>query len=156
MLFPSIGRTSAYSIARASNITLYCESRDDAILGKHIPKWFKQEELAKQKSIVDSAALEAIVIHTAESLWQETVNPTTSDFMPPVRGYHKIKFAALHSLTISKHYSHVIIDECHDASQALLQVLDNSMAACITLADDYQKLAGSSVYRETRVRKKVL
>jgi hypothetical protein len=145
-----IGRTSAYSIASASKgaLSRYCASTDDIILGDHIPRWFKQNELAKQKSIIDSAALEAIVIRTAESLWQETVNPTTSDFKPPIRGFHKIKLAALHGFAIPKHYSHVIIDECHDAPQALLQVIDNSMAACITLADDYQKLAGSSVYRE--------
>lgn len=156
-----IGRTSAYSIARASKGTLflYCESADEFTLADHIPQWFKWNELIRQKSIVDAAALETIVIRTAESLWQETVSPTTSDFKPPIRGFHKIKFAALHGFAIPKHYTHVIIDECHDASQALLQVIDNSqvinnsMVACITLADDYQKIAGSSVYRGEGVRK---
>ncbi|MCU7867426.1 MAG: AAA family ATPase [Candidatus Thiodiazotropha sp. (ex Lucinoma borealis)] len=150
-----IGGTSAYTIARASKGALYtyCQSGDDAVMSDHLPKWFKVE-IAKQKTAADSAALEAVAISTTDSLWQETLNPTNKDFEPPVRGYHQIKYAALHSLSIPKYYSHVIIDESHDLSQAMLQILDNSLPACVTLGDDYQNLTGRPSYREKKTREK--
>ncbi|MEW8200313.1 MAG: AAA family ATPase [Candidatus Thiodiazotropha endolucinida] len=150
-----IGGTSAYTIARASKATLfiYCESGDDVVMSEHLPKWFKVE-VAKRKTVADAAALEAAAISTTESLWQETLNPSHKDFEPPIRGYHQIKYAALHRLSIPNYYSHVIIDESHDLSQAMLQVLDNSLAACITLGDDYQNLAGRPSNREKKTREK--
>jgi hypothetical protein len=151
----SIGETSAYSIAQASKAALYiyCVSGDNNVMSKHLPKRLKLE-MAKHTNSAEAAELEAAVISTTERLWQEILNPTNKDFAPPIRGYHQIKYAALHGLNIPKYYSYVIIDESHDLSQAMLQVLDNSLLACITLGDDYQNLAGHPSYREKKTREK--
>lgn len=150
-----IGRTPASSIAQASKeaLRIYCYSDDDTVHSKHLPKWFKGQ-IAMQKTKAESTALEDVAINTAKHLWQETLNPSRKDYQPPVRGYHQIKCAALHGLTIPKHYSHVIIDESHDLSQAMLQVLDNSLSTYITLGDDYQNLTGRPAYRSKKTREK--
>jgi hypothetical protein len=150
-----IGKAPASSIAQASKeaLRVYCDSDDDTVLSKHLPKWFKGQ-ITMQKTKAESAALEDVAINTAKHLWQETLNPSRKDFQPPVRGYHQIKCAALHGLTIPKYYSHVIIDESHDLSQAMLQVLDNSLSTYITLGDDYQNLSGRPAYRSKKTREK--
>ncbi len=148
-----IGATTALSIAQAAKtaLFLFCVSGDARLLPGHLPQWFRTE-LTRQKSTADAATLEAMVLHTAEHLWQETLNPSGPDLQPPVRGYHQIKYAALNGLGIPAHYSHVILDESHDLSQAMLQVLDKSLATCITLGDDYQNLAGRPAHHDARVR----
>lgn len=150
----SIGSLSAMSIARAVQQTVnsFCMSGSDHVLEEHIPSWFIRaiEKSAHTTRIM----LKDVVLKTAAALWRETQAPSTKEFQPPVRGFHQIKYATLNGLRIPGAYTHVIVDESHDLSGALLKLLDNSPQACITLGDYYQNLSGKPSRRGIGARTK--
>lgn len=139
----SSSQISARSLVEASRKTLFkfCHSGDDNIQPDHIPNGLLLDETTKQ-----------VVLYYATKLWEETLNPTSKDFKPPVRGYHQIKWAALNGWQIPRKYTHILIDECHNLPKSMLQILDCSPQAIISLGDEYQNLQGKSQQRSNNVR----
>jgi len=125
-------------------IKRFCYSGDESIQLSHIPIWCisSLDEVTKQ-----------VVLHYAEELWKELLIPTSKEFKPPIRGYHRIKWAALNRWQIpADRYTHILIDECHDLAKSVLQILDNSPQAVISLGDEYQNLQGRSQQRTNVIR----
>ena len=141
------GRFSPANIVQAARGTVggYCYSGDDELNASHIPDWCI--------SSFDDETID-LVLHYASEFWSAIVSPASADFQPPVRGYHKVKWAALNRLQIPAHYTHVLIDECHDLPKPMLQILDCSPQAVITFGDEYQNLRGRSQQRADSVRQR--
>ncbi len=143
------GTFSVQDLVRMIRSTLagFCFSGDPEIAASHIPAWCIS-------SLDDSTAL--MVLHHASQLWQATLLPDTPGFQPPVRGYHRIKWAALNGWKIPARYTHVIIDECHDLARSMLQILDASPQAVISVGDEYQNLQGRPQRRANIIRQRVV
>lgn len=85
-------------------------------------------------------------------LWKEILNPTSKDFKPPISVNHRIKWGALNGWQIPNRYTHILIDECHNLTKPMLQILDCSHQAIISLGDEYQNLQGRSQQRSDIIR----
>ena len=146
----AVGNRSSTQIITAVRATVYrfCQSSDEYVAQKHIP--------ARYAALFD-ATLRAIVCQHARELWQLVLAPPTADFRPQVRGFHKIKWAALNHWPVPQQYSHILVDECHDLPRPVFQILACSPQARATLGDDYQNLNGHSTpqSRSTRLREMV-
>lgn len=141
------GDCPAERIAKAvrGTVAAFCYSGDDEIDANHIPDRYASsfDEMAR-----------VVVLNHATELWKAYFSPTSRDFRPPVRDYHRIKWAALNQLTIPTRYTHVLIDECHDLAKPILQILDRSPQAVISLGDEYQNLRGRARRRSNVVRQR--
>jgi energy-coupling factor transporter ATP-binding protein EcfA2 len=144
-----VGAYSVLDLAKMIRSTLagFCFSGDPQLEASHIPGWCAPY-------LDDSTRL--MVLHHASQLWQATLLPDTPDFQPPVRGYHRIKWAAMQGWTIPARYTHVIIDECHDLAKPMLQILDASPQAVISVGDEYQNLQGRPQRRANVIRQRVV
>ena len=96
----------------------------------------------------------AVLLEYANLFWRETAQPQLKHARLPIRVYHLLKMLALDkNLRLNEAaYSHVIIDEAHDLPIPLLQFLDRSPQATITLGDVCQRLDGLPVRRGGHVR----
>jgi hypothetical protein len=97
-----------------------------------------------------------VVLHHATELWKAILLPPSREFQPPVRREHRIKWAALRGWRIPARYTHVLIDECHDLKKPMLQILDSSSQAVISLGDEYQNLQGYPQRRTNVVRQRAV
>jgi hypothetical protein len=130
-----------------STVAGFCYSGDSEIDANHIPDWCAS-------SFDDSTR--HVVLHHATELWKSILLPPSHDFQPPLRGYHRVKWAALNGWKIPARYTHVLIDECHDLAKPMLQILDNSPQAVISLGDEYQNLKGRPQLRSHIVRQRTV
>lgn len=140
----SVGDLSRLQIVQAAHnaVRAYCRSNDRHISHHHIPTDFRYRE----------AAIKQLILHHASGLWQAIISPAPQSVALPIRSYHRIKWAALNRLQIPRRYTHVLIDECHDISSSVLQVIENSSQATISLGDEYQNLQGRPQYRVPTAR----
>jgi hypothetical protein len=143
----SSGAFSSRDIAKAarSAVAKFCFSGDREMNVAHIPDWCA--------SSLD-ATTRQLVLHFATELWKAVLQPRSRDFQPPLRGYHKVKWAALKGWQIPARYTHILIDECHDLAKPMLQILDGSSQAVISLGDEYQNLQGRAQVRSNVVRQR--
>lgn len=139
---------SALSVARIvrGTVSAFCRSDAAEIGSVHIPRSAPQLDAVTQQ----------MVLHHATELWKATVLPAAHDFRPPVRDYHRLKWAALQGWRIPERYTHVLMDECHDLPRPLLQLVENSRQAVITLGDEYQNLLARPQYRSPGTRQREL
>ena len=128
-------------------VAKFCYGADEEICEKHIPN-----------DVVLSldATARQVVLHHSVDLWRAILSPASRDFRPPVRGFHRIKWAALHRLRIPDYYTHVLIDECHDLSQSMAQILDHSPQIVVSLGDEYQHLGGRPQRRSSVPRQRAV
>jgi hypothetical protein len=145
----SSGAFSPRDIVKAvrSTVAGFCYSGDSEIDANHIPDWCASsfDETTRQ-----------VVLHHATELWKAMLLPPSRDFQPPLRGYHRVKWAALRGWKIPARYTHVLIDECHDLAKPMLQILDASPQAVISLGDEYQNLQGRPQLRSNIVRQRAV
>jgi len=141
----SSGKFSSEFMVKAIHNTLarFCYSGDSSVQLSHMANGYV--------SLFDETT-KRVVLEYAEKLWKEIVDPTTKDFKPPISGYHRIKWAALNGWQIPRRYTHILIDECHDLAKPMLQILDCSPQAVISLGDEYQNLQGKSQQRSNIIR----
>lgn len=139
------GSFSAQQIAKAARGTVasYCGSDDEHINVKHVPKRFAAvfNVPAKQQTVV-----------AAHAIWQSTIRGSSPNL--PLYDYHRIKLAALNGWSLPAQYTHIVIDECHNLSKAMLQILDRSTQVVISLGDEYQRLRGLAHRRAEAVRQR--
>lgn len=137
---------SAIQIVQFARRTVFafCSSGDSEIAEQHLPE-----------DIVDPVARHVVLHHSTE-LWSATISPAAADFRPPLRSIHRIKLAALEQWRIPAKYTHILLDECHDLSKPLLQILDVSPQAVISFGDEYQHLRGRAHARDNSIKRCVM
>jgi hypothetical protein len=73
-----------------------------------------------------------------------------------IRMYHQIKYAALNRWRIPERYTHVLIDECHNLSRAMTQILGSGSQTVISFGDEYQRIHGLMQRRSHSIRQRVI
>lgn len=121
----------------------YCHTPHTHIGDHHLPV------IRDRLDRVDKAAL----IQYAQYFWEQTIAPEKGTDFLPLRGYHLIKLVALKQWAIPDRFSHVIIDEAHDLSGPMIQILDRSAGCVITLGDKFQRLEGKAPERKGSIRR---
>lgn len=134
---------SAIRIVRWARQTVarFCMTGDAEIGEQHLP------------DDVDDAMVRQLVLHHSCELWSATIAPGAGDFRPPLRAAHRIKLAALQQWRIPGDYSHVLLDESHDLSKPILQILDVSPQAAISFGDEYQSLRRRANARANTIKR---
>lgn len=132
-------------IARASYQTVknYCQSTDEDINATHIPKWVNPVTNENK----------AVLVSHAEKLWQLiTMQNTNKNYKLPMNDFHVIKLALLRRQEIKISWTYIIVDESHDLTPAVRELLSASKATIISLGDKFQKLNTSSSTEDTSRR----
>lgn len=144
--FDSVGSMPPEQVARACRRTVmsFSMTGDEWIGDHHIPAL--QDTLSKTDRWV--------LIEYANRLWAETIQPTRPNIQLPMRAYHVIKALALSDNVIPAKYTHILIDEGHDLSKPMMQILDRTPQSAITLGDKFQRLNGTSPHRDRRIRQR--
>ncbi|MBL8267821.1 AAA family ATPase [Steroidobacter sp.] len=128
-------------------VASFCYSGDAEIEANHIPD--------RHQATLDATARQ-VVLHHATELWKSILLPPSGEFQPPVRGEHRMKWAAIKGWKIPARYTHVLIDESHDLNKPLLQILDISPQSVISLGDEYQNLQGKPQRRANIIRQRAV
>jgi hypothetical protein len=125
-------------------VARFCSTGEDQISEQHLPGG------------IDDPVVRQLVLHHSSELWTATIAPGTGDFRPPMRASHRVKLAALQQWRIPAKYSHVLLDESHDLSRPMLQILDVSPQAAISFGDEYQNLRGWAHCRASTIKRCVI
>lgn len=138
-----VGNLSAIQVVRFARRTVaaFCSTGDREIGEQHLPPG------------IDDPVTRQVILHHSCELWTATIAPGGGDFRPPLRVAHRIKLAALQQWKIPAKYTHILLDECHDLSKPLLQILDVSRQAAISFGDEYQHLRGRAYSRASSIKR---
>lgn len=143
----SLGNLTPMMVATVVRRTVnqFCYSADEDILVSHIP------DEAYWKISPDH---KFIIIALAKELWETILSPIKKNVELPVRGYHRIKQLQLSHEPIPKYYTHIIVDESHDLTKPIIEILDRSPQSVLTFGDRYQALNSLQVSnrRGTHIR----
>lgn len=144
MALPEIGPYTPAQVAAICRGTVikFCASRHDALGLAHIPKAYQWLD--------EPARLRLVTL--SQRLWEALFQPPQAGVTLPIRAMHWIKFMALSGAAIPGDFSHILIDEGHDLTAPLVQILDRSPQAVITLGDRYQNLAGFGTPHAAHIR----
>lgn len=145
----NIGSVGALSPTRVVGICRravkkYCRGADKRLEKWHLP--YINDAL--------STTDVSVLVQYATRIWEATISPPIYEVRFPVQGFHLVKCLSLTGDVIPEIYSHVIVDESHDLSRAVLEVLDRSPQAVITLGDEYQCISGPVFKRSKQVRQR--
>lgn len=130
----NIKQIGSYSPFRVSSILFqmvarFCWNRHYDITESVIPRWVGKLHEDDVAYLISHATL----------LWELVINPPSNFPVElPVRAYHMIKYVFLNGFEISNRYSHIIVDESHDMSDALLGIIERSPQGYIGLGDKFQ------------------
>jgi len=131
---------SAYYVK--STVRSFCLQGDLTITEKHIPKHIKL-----------ATADRLMIVSAAERMWFMTINPKPDDRSPlPLRAFHSIKQLSLTDEVFPAKYQTIVIDEAHDLSTPMAQIIDRSQQAILTFGDDYQTFGRSIVKHRRRTQ----
>lgn len=144
---PAIAHLSAEQVASVCvrTVASFCNMSAVTIDCVHLPA-----AIAAHLSALDLAALLA----TVQLYWSELIQPSEPAIRLPIRGYHRIKLLSLTDEILDQQYSHIIVDEAHDIPTPMLQILDRSTQAVITLSDELQNLNGLAPRRNGLIRQR--
>lgn len=147
LIIPAIGHLAPEQVASVCvrTVASFCNSTAQQIDSVHLPI-----AIASQLTLLDHAVL----LETIKQYWNELVQPSEPHIRLPIRGYHRIKLLSLTDEVLDSQYSHIIVDEGHDIPTPMLQVLDRSPQAVITLSDELQNLSGMAAARNTVIRQR--
>lgn len=144
---PAIAHLSAEQVASVCvrTVASFCNTSADTIDTVHLPI-----AIASSLTALDLAVLLA----TVQLYWSELIQPSEPFIRLPIRGYHRIKLLSLTDEVLDAQYSHIIVDEAHDIPTPMLQILDRSTQAVITLSDELQNLNGMAPSRNGLIRQR--
>ena len=144
---PAVGYLSPEQVASVCvrTVASFCNTTAQQIDTVHLPV-----AIASNLVIVDHMVL----LETAKRYWSELIQPSEPHIRLPIRGYQRIKLMSLTDEVLDTQYSHIIVDEGHDIPTPMLQILDRSPQAVITLSDELQNLSGMASVRNHRVRQR--
>ncbi|XOB94235.1 hypothetical protein ACMC9M_08475 [Pseudomonadota bacterium 24LQ007] len=131
--FHSIGTLSPSEVAEIAEATMkrFCASPKPHVTDKMLP-FVPGNPRPDQRTLLADCA---------EILFWQTMEPDDEQLMLPMRGYHIIKYSALKELSLPL-YTHIVIDESHDLTSAMMQFLDKCPQALISMGDPHQRLTG--------------
>ncbi|HZJ93652.1 MAG TPA: hypothetical protein VFD09_11305, partial [Thiopseudomonas sp.] len=129
----------------ARSVASYCNTTAQELDFIHFPI-----AIAGHLSVVDKAVL----LETVNLYWRELIRPSEPHIRLPIRGYHRIKLLSLTGEVLDTQYTHIIVDEGHDIPTPMLQILDRSPQAVITLSDELQNLSGMAPVRSDITRQR--
>ncbi|WP_223532821.1 MULTISPECIES: hypothetical protein [Pseudomonas] len=140
-----IGNRSASQVAALcwSVIFKFCMSKDLCITSRHIP-----QDQTRWLSPID----QEIVAAAAAKLWYKMTQLDLEAPSLPVRGYHRIKQMSLGGLYVPDGIDTVLIDESHDLTAPMVELLDKSPQTVISLGDQFQNLEGRYVPHKAMIR----
>ncbi|HKM38175.1 MAG TPA: hypothetical protein VJY83_11130 [Thiopseudomonas sp.] len=144
---PAIAQLSPAEVASVCvrSVASYCNTTAQELDFIHFPI-----AIASHLSVVDKAVLlEAVNLY-----WRELIRPSEAHIRLPIRGYHRIKLLSLTGEVLNTQYTHIIVDEGHDIPTPMLQILDRSPQAVITLSDELQNLSGMAPVRSDITRQR--
>lgn len=124
-------------------ITKFCSTNDARITTTHIPR-----DQVRWLSLPDQEILAA----AAAKLWFKMTSFEDEVDPLPVRGYHRVKQLALSGLHLPESIDTVIVDEGHDLTGPMVDILDRSPQTVITLGDQFQNLQGRYMPHNARIR----
>ncbi len=150
--FQPVGGLTIQRVANICRVTVqsYCYSKNATISSDNLP-------------LLDDALDDidiAVLLTYSKVMWQEITQPRLlfegRKTHLPIRVYHLLKLLSLdYTITLGESlYNHIIIDESHDLSPALLQFLDRCPQATCTLGDICQRLDGLPPQRGGHVRQR--
>lgn len=144
----SVAKLSPPQVSAIARRTLmaFCRSRAEVIDTHHLPAM----------NDISSRSVKLQLVAAAQKLWNEVTNPTPGQRLLPLRRYHQVKLMSLLELPIPSRFRHIIIDEAHDLSAAMMDILDRSPQRVITLGDRYQRLSGFVPTRQMALRHREL
>lgn len=145
---PSVGSLSPVMVASICQRTVsaYCESSARSFSVSHLPP------IAVPLTQADVAVL----LELSETFWVQTVRPSEPQIRLPIRHVHRIKFLSLRRDIVPERFSHIIVDESHELTPAMLTILDRSPQAIITLGDEFQSLTRLAARRGNLIRPRVI
>lgn len=146
---PAIGYLSPQQVAQicVRTVASFCNSTAQAIDVVHLPAAIVSSLVAMDK---------IVLLEIVNQYWQELIRPTDAHIRLPIRGYHRIKLLSLIDGVLDAQYSHIIVDEGHDIPTPMLQILDRSPQAVITLSDELQNLNGVAPVRDRQIRQRYI
>jgi hypothetical protein len=144
----AVGKLSPRDVARVcrSAVHSYSLSPLPTLEARHLPS------LGHAASQADIARL----LEYARVLWRETVRPSAPHIRLPIRNSHRIKFLSLTREVIPEDYTHIIVDESHELTAPMVQILDRSPQAVITLGDEFQQLGGKAQRHGGNIRQRFM
>lgn len=144
---PAISYLSPEQVASicVRTVASFCNTTAQQIDTVHLPS-----AIVSTLVVVDHVVL----LETVKRYWSELIQPSEPHIRLPMRGYHRIKLMALTDEVLDTQYSHIIVDEGHDIPTPMLQILDRSPQAVITLSDELQNLSGMAPARNNAVRQR--
>ncbi|OZG74127.1 hypothetical protein BTA51_03635 [Hahella sp. CCB-MM4] len=149
MGYRSLGKLSPQQVAEVVNKTVnaFCYTQDTQILERHIPKYV----------LPKIQGMQTVIVQMAEELW-ETITGARVGPELPIKGYHRIKRLALLRERIPRRYTHIIMDESHDLPAPVIEILERSPQAVITLGDRYQArmMTGNTQRRSPNIRSRTM
>ena len=145
---PTVGNLPPRQVAWVCRTTVYsfCLSPMPTIESRHLPS------LGYAASQADIAML----LEYSRLLWREIVRPSAPHIRLPVRNSHRIKFLSMTSEVVFENFTHIIIDESHELTVPMVQILDRSPQAVITLGDEFQQLSGKAPRHGGSIRQRFM
>jgi hypothetical protein len=144
-----IGNHDRETVAKyAQDIVRYfCYTTDAEITLEHVRKVFRSQTPLHHE----------MLLHVAMNLWELICIPRERIFLP-IRNYHLVKAFSLTRMGIPNSYTHIIVDETHNLSAPIIQILQQSPQPVFTFGDYYQALEGLKIpYNiSATLRKRVL
>lgn len=127
-----------------STVYNYCINTDEAIADHHLPKDLQSRAPG---GYAENQILRGIVLTKARQLWLDLFDLTAKNPVPiPIRAYHQAKLAATLRCSIAPYIRCMVIDESHDLSAVMNQLIHSSPhVASVTLGDGFQNLKGTYV-----------
>ncbi|WP_020407506.1 hypothetical protein [Hahella ganghwensis] len=149
MGYRPIGMLTPAQVADVVNKTVnaFCYSKDTQIQLHHIPQY----TLGKLQG------MQQVIVQLAAELW-DTITGASVGPELPIKGYHRIKRLALLREKIPRRFTHIIMDESHDLPAPVIEILERSPQAVITLGDRYQArmMASFSQHRSHQIRQRTM
>lgn len=145
---PDVGPLAAVDVVRVCvrAVRAFCHSGDAQIGLHHLPS-----------SVPGITPLDQhVLLEKARLYWQALIRPPARDVQLPLRDYHRVKLLALTGYLIDARYNHVIVDEAHELSAPMLEVLDRSPQSVIALGDELQNLNGLSAHHGGFIRQRYI
>ena len=112
-------------------VSNYCVSSDVDIGPQHCP--WQLNDISP-----------ALYVELAKTYWKEIKKPDVMSDIP-VLGIHQIKIVEENELVIPNNFRTIIVDESHDLTGSMRNILKRSTQAIITLGDQFQRTEKQSV-----------
>ncbi|MHC6225738.1 DEAD/DEAH box helicase [Pseudomonas sp. X10] len=148
LALPDIGPLTARAVAGLclKAVRSFCYSADTQLQAHHLPR----------VGLAPGSLDERVLLEKARLYWQELIRPSAREIQLPVRDYHRVKLLSLTREVIDERFTHIIVDEAHELSAPMLDILDRSPQSVLALGDELQNLQGLSSQHGSFIRQRYI